>query len=73
MFNSRHIRFHSGLVEAFKGYYDLEGDEPERAAIGIIQSADHKERLRVYLEWNGILGYTESVFDIATNGGEYEK
>ncbi len=54
------------VLLSFDGWYD-----------GYIQTlialASNKERLRVYLEWNGILGYTESIFDIATNGGEYEE
>lgn len=36
----------------------------ERVKIQIIVDTP-KERLAIYLEWNGILGYSDSIFDIA--------
>lgn len=30
-----------------------------------IVTDDPKTRLQIYLEWNGILGYTDSIYDIA--------
>jgi hypothetical protein len=81
-------KFHGGMIEAFKGYFEENWEtrrdyekSGELAFDGwydgyiqtLIALASNKERLRVYLEWNGILGYTESIFDIATNGGEYEE
>lgn len=35
-------------------------------AIKKIRSHSPKERLEVYLEWNGILGYTSRIYELAT-------
>lgn len=56
------------LIEAYKGYY-AEHEDPnstEQDVIKHIQSHTPKERLEVYLEWNGIIGYTGRIFEIAT-------
>jgi len=64
------------LIEAYKGYY--EDDEGRRFwSNGIFQetlylewvvlkikSHSSKERLNVYLEWNGIIGYTSRIWEI---------
>jgi len=34
--------------------------------VGLIQESTPKRRLEVYLEWNGIIGYTGRIFEIAT-------
>lgn len=33
----------------------------------MINEATRRERLEVYLEWNGIIGYTQAIFEIATS------
>ena len=64
------------LVEAYKGVYEDEmaGDltvpmeEPEHETAWVeakIRSHTPKERLAVYLQWNGILGWTERIWDIS--------
>lgn len=32
----------------------------------LINEATPRERLETYLEWNGIIGYTQAIFEIAT-------
>lgn len=60
------------LIEAYKGYYE---DELEQVVpwtdaavnswvIDKIRSHTPKERLEVYLEWNGILGYSSRIWEI---------
>lgn len=46
-------------VEAYEGWLHTKMIERIRA-----ESAE--EHLRVYCEWNGILGYSRTLFDIAT-------
>jgi hypothetical protein len=64
------------LKEAYLGYYEDEMaadltalmEEPEHAEAWVlkkISSDTTKERLRVYLEWNGILGYSEVIYAVA--------
>lgn len=65
------------LIEAYKGYYEREYefewdenipelDEPYTEwCKNKIQGDSPKERLEVYLEWNGILGYTNRIWEIA--------
>lgn len=60
-------KFHNGLVEAYIGFYECE----EETAKVLISEHDNKRRLQVYCEWNGIIGYAGTLFDIATTGGEY--
>lgn len=65
------------LKEAYLGYYEDEMaadltapmEEPEHAEAWVlnkISSDTPKKRLRVYLEWNGIIGFSEVVYAIAT-------
>lgn len=61
------------LIEAYKGYYEdevLGGTEPNEAyeewANLKILSHTPQERLAIYCEWNGILGYDRTLYDIAT-------
>ena len=68
------------LIEAYKGYYEDEiehdrkthsapcspGEYPTYWAKCKIQSHTPKERLEVYLTWNGIIGYTNRIYEIAT-------
>ncbi len=58
------------LIEAYQGYYEdaIESVEDKRAwAVRKILADSPKERLHVYLEWNGILGYTESIYKVAAS------
>lgn len=54
------------LIEAYKGYHDDELPGCEGRMIALIQQDPPKRRLKIYLEWEGILGYTDIVFDLAT-------
>jgi hypothetical protein len=61
----------NALREAYLGFYEneLEHLSPE-ARTGevrkLIAAHKPKERLAVYLMWNGIYGYTDQIFAIAT-------
>lgn len=72
-------KIHNDLIEAYIGLYEDEfiGDaalstrESQVAwASDKIRRDPPKERLAVYLQWNGIIGYTGRIYDIAT--GEFE-
>jgi len=68
------------LIEAYKGYYEdeLERDHSREWPNGPvtletytfnwvdvkIRSHTSKERLEVYLHWNGIIGYTNRIWEI---------
>lgn len=68
------------LIEAYKGYYEdewmyefgeyeTEGTEsPAYTKWSKEKILNHspKERLEIYCEWNGILGYHSRLFEIAT-------
>lgn len=63
------------LIEAYKGYYENEWhptEDPQNQkdydvyVRNRIEADSPKERLEVYLEWNGILGYTNRIFELAT-------
>lgn len=60
------------LIEAYMGYYENEwhADTPEdvrrEGVIKTIIDSTPKQRLEVYLEWNGILGYTNRIYELAT-------
>lgn len=76
-------KFRNDLVEVYRGFYEneialayrgrglinnwkaFEMDWIERK----IGSHSNEERLGVYLEWNGIIGYDSAIYDIATEGG----
>lgn len=71
------IKISNDLIEAYEGYYEDEMaadltspmEEPEDArnwAINKIISHTPKERLEIYLEWNGIIGYADRTYQIAT-------
>ncbi|HEX9429604.1 MAG TPA: hypothetical protein VF944_04435 [Candidatus Bathyarchaeia archaeon] len=75
------MAIHNDLVEAYKGFYEDEiaRDEPvggefynlvDEWVEAKIRSHTPKERLEVYLEWNGIIGYTGRIWSIAQ--GEFE-
>jgi hypothetical protein len=66
------------LIEAYEGYYEDEMaadltapmEEPSDVRAWVenkIKEHSTKERLAVYLEWNGILGYTGIIYDLVTN------
>jgi hypothetical protein len=75
---NRNISGH--LLEAYKNYYEeelaqeyatvadvsLESHEvfSRRRVREIILEHTPKQRIEVYLEWNGILGYADTIFDI---------
>lgn len=66
------------LMEAYIGTY--EDDMPLQVRNSLadrdawieakILSHDAKQRLRVYLSWQGIVGYTETIYMIATGAVE---
>lgn len=51
---------------------DLDAWMKEKA-IKVITAHTPEQRLAIYLEWNGILGYTKRVFDIATGKINYDE
>ena len=57
------------LIEAYVGYY---GDDmlnvSKETVLPLIKAHSPKERLAVYLTWNGILGFTDEIYSIATEG-----
>ena len=70
------------LVEAYKGYYEDEYDATQQHADGAsslesaafdgwiankIENDSPRDRLHVYLQWNGIIGYTDEIYQIATS------
>lgn len=65
-------KFSNDLMAAYGGTYEREDypeawtDEQYRQAIADkIKSHTPKERLAVYLNWNGIIGYTGRIWEIA--------
>lgn len=55
------------LINAYQGYYDhLENSDKEEKIKSLIRTHNPKERLAVYLVWNGIINHTEEIFTIAT-------
>lgn len=56
------------LREAYKGYYEDSHNNPpsDRWVEETIATHTPKERLDVYLTWNGIIGWTSRIFEIAT-------
>lgn len=56
------------LLEAYLGFYEQELtnvlDKP-KAAEALIRTHSPKERLAVYLEWNGIVGFTSRIWAIS--------
>lgn len=54
----------NSLIEAYVGFYEL---TPERAE-AMLRAHDRKQRLAVYLVWNGIIGWADSIWQIATEG-----
>lgn len=57
------------LIEAYEGFYEKELSHvsEDKRALGVaslIYAHTPKERLAVYLTWNGILGYTETIWAI---------
>jgi hypothetical protein len=64
-------RMSKPLMDAYAGVYEDElkpfNDRTRPAAIeALILADDAKKRLEVYLEWNGIIGYTNTIYMIAT-------
>jgi len=58
------------LIEAYRGFYEkevahLDSAEAEIEIARLIVTHEPKERLAVYLMWNGIIGYTETIYSIA--------
>lgn len=66
------------LLEAYRGYYEdevssrfchdgkLQEDVYEEWVTLKIKADTPKRRLEVYLEWNGIIGYSGRIYEIAT-------
>lgn len=73
------LTIHNGLFEAYRNYYEeelkIEYDRTEyteapdkfinRRVRQIILEHTPKQRLEVYLEWEGIMGWTETVYNLA--------
>ena len=75
------FKFHNGLIEAYKGYFEnelillsngnyvnsssLSEEEFDKWVKMKILADQPKARLDIYLEWNGIHGYAETVYNIA--------
>lgn len=62
------IKISNDLIEAYEGVF---GDREDvnydpRSPEEHILAHTPKERLEVYLEWNGIVGYTGRIYEIAT-------
>lgn len=56
------------LIEAYKGVHEdeLMGSVVDtETAIEMIKSDSPKKRLEIYLQWNGILGYTNRIWEIS--------
>lgn len=54
------------LIDAYMGYYeDILVNVTEPNIIELIQAHDPKQRLAVYLQWNGIIGWTDSIWSVA--------
>lgn len=75
------FKFRNDLIEAYKGHYEgkLVG-LPDGSYKGTSQFSEQeliewvqwqiiehsaKERLEIYLEWEGIIGFTNGIYDIA--------
>ena len=70
-----HKNIHNDLIKAYEGYYDdsLKKEleyEGYKDVEEMIRAHSPKKRLEVYLEWNGILGWTGRIWDISQ--GEFE-
>lgn len=77
------VLYHNGLMNAYKGKYEDEiiaewngalDDDGGRAfehdwVIQKIGSHSNLERLEVYCEWNGIIGYASTLYHMAHDGG----
>ncbi len=61
------LKFSNDLLQAYVGIYDLEESPYVEIQIRILKDTP-EQRLEVYLEWNGILGYTQRILHI-TKGG----
>lgn len=51
------------LLEAYTETFDLD----EAATKALINQHSPKKRLEIYLQWNGIIGWTDSIFAIANS------
>lgn len=63
------------LIEAYLGFYGdadaisgMSDTQKHDWAIRMILDDSPKQRLRVYCEWNGIIGYDNRLYEIATQG-----
>lgn len=65
------------LIEAYKGYYEdewmyeqgeyqVDPTIPDEWVIEKIMCHTPKQRLEVYLEWNGLIGYYSRIYELAT-------
>lgn len=63
------------LIEAYRGRYEdahkpqeagrFVGEPTTEEAIQMIRKDTPKERLATYLQWNGIIGYTNRIWEIS--------
>lgn len=66
------MRIGNDLIEAYKGSYERE-DYPEtmtdieydQVIYDKINGHTPKERLAVYLNWNGIIGWTDRIWELS--------
>lgn len=48
------------LIEAYQGYHEVSREKAKM----MIADASKDERLEVYLEWNGIIGWSRQILSI---------
>lgn len=61
------FKIRNDLIEAYKGIFEDRMEYPDDNAVHMhILNSTPLERLEVYCEWNGIIGYASSLYDIAT-------
>lgn len=69
------MRIGDDLIKAYQGYYEnqhspdgrswFHGEPTREEAIEMIKAQSPKERLEVYLHWNGIIGWTNRIWEIS--------
>lgn len=70
MENTQNVfKFSSDLMKAYRDYYEKEiGSMSDEEVQNMILNHSHVDRLQIYLEANGIIGYTKRIYEIATGG-----
>lgn len=70
MENTQNVfKFSNDLMKAYRDHYSSGINPPSDEEIQVlILSHSNKERLNIYLEANGIIGYTKRIYEIAVGG-----